>query len=777
MRLATRMIVSSLRPVNQRISRAISSLAKSRSGLFGAALSRASTTSPAVAPRSTLPERLKTHLPTLVLLASLAIVFILRYIAVRQHLDMGQDIANYLTTMNTFFGNDVAETGLLRPPLIALPLKAFALVFGNLNGAKLLGISISVAMGLPFYLIARRVSHRWIAVVMTVLFVITPAYANMLSWGYITMFGIFFTLLALYFFVSILESPTKRNIIFAGICTSLVFGFHQLTAAFFVPLFIVFLAALLVLNRDLLLKRLKPFAAGAVVAAILSIPYIPLYIRLLGMQSSEGSDTALSANLFVEFAHGVWYLPWLWAVALVMVIALVGIAWLRRHEQTTATLLAVLLIFSLALMVFTLPPPFVELNRRAHFFLYIPIWAVTGFLLSRLWSWRISLTSSILQRLPRLVTIVLVASLLISGVVVSQRDLCRGLDFYSYLDDTRWNAVQWIETYTPEDARIAAYPENLGWWIEAEAERTTFEVTERNMQSLSLKRQRALVAERLLSRNRGMENGYIRIATSYPYTNAPGNPVFAAYVGGKYQDLLMFDDSQSTVQMAGLGTFNMTEATTKEFSIHGDSASMETVVSYRFHEATITQTATLRQDSQTAVVAYTIQSDDQAVIRLRLPSFFCYHPESVLSDPEHGSIEVVQNLETPFDGVVPVTTRLTVDVTGATLELPSIQEDYIALALDIHSTNASVQLTLDVSTDQVPGSGQVVAYEVTQIIKEHAIGYLAVDLKPTSGTWSDLPHGLEQWLDACPYYKRVYPLDGAGVVMIYQVGTSALPQT
>jgi hypothetical protein len=769
------MIVSSLRQVKQRIKDAVSSLAKVVFGACSLARTGDPATIPGAAPQAAPMEKLKTHLPSLVLLASLAIVFALRYMVVRQHLDMGQDIANYLTTMNTFFGNDVGGTGLLRPPLVALPLKVFTLVFGLLNGAKLLGVFMSVAIGLPFYLIVRRVSHRWIAVAMTVAFVITPAYATMLSWGYMTMFGIFFTLLALYFFVSILESPTRRNVILAGICASLVFGFHQLTAAFFVPLFIVLFAALLVLNRDLVLKRLKPFISGVVVAAILTIPYVPLYIHLLQMQSSEGSNTALSADLFVEFAHGVWYMPWVWVVILGLVVAVVSIVWLRRCERTMATLLAVLLIFPLVLMVFTLPPPFVELNRRAHFFLYAPIWAITGFLLSHLWSWRISLTPRILQALPKLVTIVLVASLLVSGLVVSQRDLRKGLDFYSYLDETRWNAVQWIGTYTPKDARVAAYPENLGWWIEGGAQRTSFEVTERNMQALSVKRQRALVAERLLSRNRGMENGYIRIATTYPYTNAPGNPAFGVYVGGKYQDLLMFDDSQSSVQIAGLGTLNMNEAVTKEFRVQGNSEYMSTIVSYQFDDATITQTTTLRQDSQTAVVAYTIQSDDQAVIRLHLPSFFCYQPESVLSDLEDSSIELVQMLETPFDGIVPVTTQLTVDVTGAILELPAMEEDYIPLVLDIKSTNASVTLTLDVTTDQPPSAGRVEAYEVTEIIKEHAIGYLAVDLKPTSGTWSDLPRGLEEWLDICPYYKRVYPTDGSGKVIVYQVDTAALP--
>ncbi len=716
--------------------------------------------------------RLKPHLPTLVLLLSLAIVFILRYMAVREHLDMGPDIANYLNTMNTFFGHDVTGTGLLRPPLIALPLKAFTLVFGNLNGAKLLGVSISVAMGLPFYLIARRVSHRWIAVAVTIMFVLTPAYANMLSWGYITMFGISFTLLAVYFFLAILESPTKRNVMLAGLCTSLVFGFHQLTAAFFVLLFVLLFVTLLLLNRDQLRKNLIPFSAGVAVAAILSIPYVPVYIHLLQMQSSEGGSTALSTTPFVQFASEVWFMPWVWAAVIGIVIALASTARLRRYDRSMAILLTVLLVLPLALMIFTLPPPFVELNRRAHYFLHVSIWALIGFLLSCLWSWRVPISSTLLRNLPRLATIVLVASLLISGVIVSQRELRGGLEFYGYLDDARWNAVKWTKLHTPEDAIVAAYPENFGWWIEGAAARTVFEVTARDMEANTVERQRALIAEQMLSRNRGLDNGYIRIATSYPYTNAPGNPVIGVYVGGKYQDLLMFNDGQIGVRMAAGDSLEMNSATSKGFGIRGDSASMQTVISYHFHEATITQTVTLEEDSQTAIVTYAIQGNGQAVTRLEVPLFFCYEPKSVSANPEDGHIEVVQELETPFHGVVPITTWLSVDAVGATFDTPEIQEGQVPLAFDIQSANASVTLAFDISTTQRSNDEQVTAYEVPQLIEDNGIGYLAIDLKPDSPLWSDLPLGLEQWLDSCPYYSLVH---SEGSIRIYRVDTSALP--
>ena len=78
----------------------------------------------------------------------------------------------------------------------------------------------------------------------------------------------------------------------------------------------------------------------------------------------------------------------------------------------------------------------------------------------------------------------------------------------------------------------------------------------------------------------------------------------------------------------------------------------------------------------------------------------------------------------------------------------------------------------DISTTQQPNGEQVVAYEVPQLIKDNAIGYLAIDLKPDSPVWSELPLGLEQWLNVCPYYKLVYK---EGDIRIYQVDTSALP--
>jgi hypothetical protein len=731
-----------------------------------------------LSPTGSSLARLKPHLPTLVFLLSLAIVAVLRYLVVRQHLDMGQDMANYLITMNTLFGHDVTGTGLLRPPLIAIPLKLFTLVFGNLAGGKLLGVTASVAMGIPVYLIAKRVSRPWIAVAVSVLFVLTPAYANMLSWGYITMFGVLFTMLSAYFFMLTFESKSRWSSLLAGLFGSLVIGFHQLTAAFFVPLCALLVAALFFTNRRQGGRYWVNPALGVLAGVVLSLPYVPVYIHLVQMQSGGGGTSALTTALFSQFTIRLWYLPWTWAAVLGMLGALASLLSLWRRDRNAAVLLATLFLFPLLLLLFNFPAPFVELNRRANFFLYVPIWATTGYILSLAWVWRPSFLRPPVHRALKPAITVLLLFLLVYGTVVSQKDLGNGLNFYAYLDETRWDAVQWVKASTPTDAVFACYPEHLGWWIEGEAPRTSYEVTDRDMEASDLERERAFVAELLMSRNRGMENGCLRVATTYPYTGAPGNPAVGLYVGGRYHDLLMFDDAQTYLTFdagptALSGPPGNGSGALTGFSLTGDGASMQTVISYHFDgAATITQTVTLDEGSQHVTVVYAIESGPVAVTGIRIPVLFCISPDSVSIDPRDGHFELVQGPDTQFTGEVPVTTLLSFETTGALLQGPGLQEDRIELAFDIQGATAAISMTFDISTGQEPDGGPVAAYEAPRLIRDNGIDYLAIDFKPHSALWSDMPLGLQDWLDACPYYTLVC---SEGDVRIYEVVAAALP--
>jgi hypothetical protein len=719
-------------------------------------------------------KRLKPHLPIMVLLASLAVIFSLRYVVVMRHLDMGQDIATYLSTMHTFFGRDVAGVGLDRPPLIALLLKPFTLAFGDLTGVKVVGLLLSVLIGIPFYLLARRILPPWIAVATTIGFVFSPGYSNMLSWGYITMTGILFTLLTLHFFLLVLEKPSKQNVILTGLFASLIVGFHQLSLAFFVPLLLILVSVLLLFNRQTLFSHWRPAVAALVVAVILSTPYIPIYLRLLSWESSPTSSATISITPLAQVVTELFYLPYLWGLVLALALAIIALKWTWQQNRNIAITIVVMLLYSLILSLFLLPAPFAELNRRAHYFLYAPLWLTVGVMLSHLWAWRTTLLPGLIRWLPRVSAIAIIAALLSTNIVASQRQLQSGPGYFGYLDESRWDAVQWIRENTPQDAFIATYPEALGWWVEAEAGRKVANVTDRNMVPYALLGERSLITERILSRNMGLDNGQLLLAMTWPYDNAPGDPVLAAYVGGFYRDIFMFDDGQSYLT-EGNSTSTLTDVANKEITTTGDSDSMQVTASYQIFDIAVAQTVKLDRGSQTATISYSLRSPGSASVHLDIPMLFCIQPKSISIDANLHSIETVQDIETAFNGIVPVSTRLTIEVNGDMLELTNQQDQQIDLSFDMQSTDASITFNFAITTPNIDSSTDVTYYEVPQLIKDNSVDYIAVDLSPDSHIWSDLPPGIEEWLTNCPYYKLVYPLDDIGNIRVYQIDRSALP--
>jgi hypothetical protein len=711
--------------------------------------------------------RLRACPPWLALAVCLVIVFAIRCYSILHHYDMGCDIANYLGTTNIFFGQDPTGFGLDRPPLIALPLKVFTLAFGDLTGVKLLGILLSVAIGVPFYLLAKRVSPPWIASVITVLFVLTPAYSDMLTWGYITMFGILFGLLTVHFFLELLDKPSKANIFLTGLFASLVVGFHQLSLAFFIPFFFLAAIALLAFNRQALLKSYKALLAAVAIALILSLPYVSIYLRIIQLQAPATSEATLSLSPS--------FVPWLLGIVVSSPLVLLALKWTAQQNPRVAIIAAVLLLYSLTLTLLVFPPPFLELNRRAHYFMYPAVWLLAGVVLSHLWSWQQAHASAVRHQILKASVTALMVALVSASLVMSQFKLNRGPDVFGYLDNIRWETLARLRSDTPTDASIAVYPEPLGWWIEAKSSRNTACVTDRDTVPYTFRRQRSLAAERILSRNQGFENGNLRLATTYPYSGAPGQPVLGVYAGGSYHDIMMFDDSSISLSMANGETANLADDFEKEFSISGDGDRMIMTTTCRIEGAEVIQTATLNRGSQTTVISYNIQRDGVPVTRLDVPVFFGFTPESVSIAPDQTSVEVVQSFRPETDRVV---THIDINVEGAALQEAVAGDNRIDFSYSIQSDEATMTFSFEVAEPELDSDAAVIQYDVRRIIRdpslEHlsSMDYLAVDLNPNPNLASAIAWGTEQWLNACPYYRLVY---SEGDIRIYEVDASALP--
>lgn len=697
----------------------------------------------------------------------LAAVFLARCLAVSGHLDMGGDIATYLSTADAFFGQDPTGFGLDRPPLIAPPLRLFTLVLGDLAGVKALGIFFSVALAIPFYLLARRVSHQWVAAVTAVLFVLTPVYSDMLTWGYITMAGLLFGLLTIHFLLSVLDRPSMASVFFAGLCASFIAGFHQLSLAFFVPLFLLVAAALLALNRPVLRQRAGAAAAAMALAVVLSLPYVPLYIKILGLQAPAGPQPMLSLS------PSSW--PWIAGPIALLPLLVPTLKWTLERHRNTAIVTAVMLLYSLALMVLRLPPPFVELNRRAHYFMCPAAWLLAAVVMSQLWSWSKARLQGARRWIPRGVAGAGTAALLSVMMVLSQTKLSNGLDFFTYLDETRRDAVMWLEAESLPGASVACYPETLGWWVEAEAGRNTLAVTDRDTVPYSFLQDRSLAAERILSRNQGLENGLLRLATTYPCSGAPGQPVVGAFAGGSYRDILMFDDREVRLTMPDGRTRSLASNSRQGFTVTGNGDSMTMTTSWDVAGVQVVQTSRLDRGSRTALVSYTIDASAAPVERLALSILFAHEPSAVNTARDGHGVEVEQDTGGPSGRVC---TGMDIQATGASVAATAVSEGRLDLSLDIQNARSTAVFSFAITDPVSTSEAGVVHYEVPLILAgpalEHitSVDYIAVDRRPNPHLAGALPGGTEEWLDACPYYRLAH---SEGDVRIYEVVTAALP--
>jgi hypothetical protein len=358
---------------------------------------------------------------------------------------------------------------------------------------------------------------------------------------------------------------------------------------------------------------------------------------------------------------------------------------------------------------------------------------------------------------------------------MSQLKLNRGPDAFGYLDDARWETLARIRSDTPSAASIAVCPDPLGWWIRAECGRNTASVTNRDIAPYTFLRERSLAAERLLSRNQGLENANLRLATTYPYGGAPGQPVLGVYAGGSYYDIMMLDDSSTSLSMGNGETANLADDSEKELSISGDSDSMTMTTRYLIDGALVVQTATLDRGSQTAVISYSIRADESPVTRLDIPVFFAFEPESVSIAPDLTSVEAIQFLRPEIGRIA---TRITISIDGATIQEATAGDNRIQFSYGMQSNEAAITFSFEVADPDLDSNADVIHYDVRQILRdpslEHlsSIDYLAIDLEPNPHLASAIPQGTEEWLNACPYYKLVY---SEGDIRIYEVDESALP--
>ena len=705
------------------------------------------------------------------LCVALSLAFALKFTVVHPSLSLGDDPGNYLVTMNAIFGGDPTGLGLGRPPLIAFPLKLFTLTFGILTGIKVLAVAASVSIGIPFYLLARRFMGTYLAVVVTLLFVFSSSYSSMVTWGFLSFFGIFFILLTLHLLLRVLEAPSRKYILLTGLSASLLVGFHQVSAVAFLALAGVFILIYRETNRQKFASGFKPLVAVAVVGGILSLLYLPSY--LLAASEAMPTESAASLITFRSFQAGLDYLtaffPNTPLAVMLFTAALAGMAFSWREDHAGFILLLVILLMSLATAFFSVELPGARtVSRRLPYLAYIPLWVFAGAALARfLTADRLSLPAFI-RKSPEISSALLVACSAIIGVFLaleipdSQRRLQGALNFYSYLDQHQLSALNWIkENSAPED-NFVAHSKAFGWWIEGFSRRNAFE-TRAFDSFFRTQHQQSIIADLVLSRNQGIENGMVRAAVTDPFhARAGGTPVIGVHSAGQYQDVVIFHDADIRLEVrdgprvSSLRLFDSAEVDTRARTA-GNGQILET--NYKFDGLSVVRTIEMYQGDPAVLVSYHLKSGTRRIQQFTVDLNLALGRDIQWEQTGDTTFRKRQRLRATLGQGI-IITNVSIDARGAapTVEPSGQWPDHAVASFDLTEPEARVRFHFKITAPRYAVNEPVRHFSVSQLAEENNITYIALDTRSESAQYADvdLPWRTESWLNENPHLKLAF---------------------
>jgi hypothetical protein len=434
------------------------------------------------------------------LLAVLAGVAAYRFIVLADEpAPPGADPGNWLAFTHELFGTSVKAAKSVYFPVLPALLKALLTFLPPLMATKVLGVGVSVIMGIPFYLILRRGCSPIFSAGLTLAFLLAGYEEETLSFGgYPQLLATTFLLLTVYWLMDGLISGRWRPLLLAAASTALVAGTHHFTLLLTAPVLLVLGVALLIQERPPIRPFLRNAGVWALAAAVFTLPFLPWYIDFLSlMQGNPADATGFSAfdvngvtSYVFEENRPFWAVLFIVAAALPLMPRF-GERAARIRPAVLALLAGPLLgfIFTSEVRTFQLIEAGIVLS------LALPVAAVEQHL-----SWtRVKLT---VQQVERLSLDLAVASLLTVIASSGHQRFIDARDRYQMVDGPALEALDWLHERTPPGARVVAN-ESIGrvsyaWWVEGYAERPTYSLIEPAYLSFSEEKEQSSLATRLL---------------------------------------------------------------------------------------------------------------------------------------------------------------------------------------------------------------------------------------------------------------------------------------
>ena len=705
------------------------------------------------------------YLPALTLAVVLVCIFAFRLQFVTAGGYFSADGKNYLVTMSQVFGNDVSGRGLTRPPLFALTVTVTTEIWGAVAGSRILSVLISSMIGWPFFLVMRRVVPPWIALVGALLFVLNPMYSEMLSWGYITFFGIFFSLFSFYFLLDAFSTKSRKSTILAGFMGSLVIGFHQTSSVIFIGLAFGLVVALAFASWKDVRGALSVWVRAAIAGGFLSLPYVPSYISQARNISGGYVGSVFSWRTAEQLA-GRWHYFYgqhaeVWAS--VLVPALIGLWVLLRRDRNLFSLVIAFLVVPLGLNLLDAA----DLADRSAYFSYFSIYALFCVGMARLLDLASDSCSRRLgSRWPLIakgsLILAMIAVLLIVGQT-GQRQLSFASRFYRTLDDDEVQVAEWIaEGQLEPEGAIAVFPGPFSDWIRAIAVRSAFHrsLSIRGEWDWKLDQAKASIA--LFSGNQSIDNGSLRISTTYPYLQSDGLQVslYLPYMGVDTLaavDAFAWIDSQAILEYdvsQSRRSHSVSEAVRTDFQVETIVNGLCMSTTFIYTDLDLIRIACLEEGQPKATIVYTFnRGQSEGALSVRMPIQMMDVPRvldmggtGIVAQEQRALGEVRYEIATTGDGLQ--TQRISVAQDSDT---------DVSWVFTLEGQSPSIEFTIDV---HMPGERAVSAVEyfyTPDVISKHDIRYVAVDRTPPLD--SDKP-GLYRyslrWLEEAPYLFPIY---------------------
>lgn len=413
----------------------------------------------------------------------------------------GSDAGNWLAFSNELFGGDVKSATSMYFPVTLVLLKFIMLFAPPLFALKLLGVVTSVTIGIPFFYLVRRSCSPAMAAVLTFCLLMTGYQLEMLSWGgYPQLLASTFLLVSLVLLDEGLTTGSRKKLLWAAGFGALIAGTHHFTLMVFCGVIAVYAPAMVWRYRAELRTLVQRFAIFAGAGTAFSLVFLPWYLKYMSIVANAGSLNA-NGNAFAgvndvfSFVYAEAPLTWMFLMVVGPLLTFVPFGkpdgWRLRH-------------IGLPLMAGS--AAFYAATHEVRIFQMMQIGALVslGVFGGKVEDYlRAAPLQFTVKRVGYATYGMGLAALLILFAMNGMRHFDGAAHRYMSVDSDAKEALDWVRTNTPGDAKFLTGGGrsgwvNYAWWVEGYGERKSMGVLEPAFLAFKEEREQALVAQRMV---------------------------------------------------------------------------------------------------------------------------------------------------------------------------------------------------------------------------------------------------------------------------------------